>query len=330
MKKIDKDLRLITRHLLNETDNTENEMIKNIINSDEKSRHEFEEYVDLWEKSADVKDFDKIDEVKDWNKVRSKMNFTSKKSGFFTGNYLLRVAAILILFLGLGFGLYYIVNKSNPVSEYYETASVNQTKEVILSDGTKINLNRNSKIVRNSGYGKTNRDIILEGEAFFEVAKDPNLHFKVFTRNSTIEVTGTSFNIKSDSIQVVVGVITGKVAFYQTGNTTNRIDLVPQKTGYYKTKNNLFRLDSSLDPNSVAWHTRRLVFKSASLSEAFKVIANYFNKELIIEPGVPVNQQLSTEFDKQSLNEMVDAINLSLIERIDVITTDNRIIVKKR
>jgi len=330
MKKIKTDLKLITRHLLNETDNTEKEMIKNIINSDEKSRHEFEEYLDLWEKSADVRDYDKIDGEGDWRKVQAKMNFTSKKSGFSRNNYLFRVAAILILSLGLGSVIFYTVKKNNPVSEYYETASLNQTKEIVLPEGTKISLNRHSKIVSNSGFGKTNRDIILEGEAFFEVAKNPNLHFKVFTKNSTVEVTGTSFNIRSDSLQVMVGVLTGKVAFYQTGNTINRIDLSHDKTGYFQTAKNSFRLETSLDPNSVAWHTGRLVFNTTTIGEAFKVIANYFNKELVIEPGVAINQPVSTKFDNQSLKEMIESINSTLLEKVDAVTTDSKIIVKKR
>jgi transmembrane sensor len=331
MKKLKPDLGLITRHLLNETDNTEKEMIKNIINNDDKSRQEFEKYLDLWEKSEDVREFDKIDAEKDWNSVRAKMNFTLSKKEISPRIYLIRIAAILILALGLGSVFYLVVRKNNPVSEYFETASVNQTKEVILPEGTRISLNRNSKIVRNSEFGKTNRDIILVGEAFFEVAKNPNLPFKVYTKNSTVEVTGTSFNIKSDSIQVTVGVLTGKVSFYQTGNSVNRIDLVPQKTGYFHTVDNSFKLETSLDPNSVAWHTGRLVFYKTPLKEAFKIIAAYFNKELVIEPDAPVNQPpVKAEFEKQSLEDMVNTINLTLYDKFEVISTDTRIIVKKR
>jgi transmembrane sensor len=331
MKKLKPDLGLITRLLLNETDNTEKEMIKNIINNDDKSRQEFEKYLDLWEKSEDVREFDKIDAEKDWNTVRAKMNFTSSKKEIFPRIYLIRVAAILILALGLGSVFYLVVRKNNPVSEYFETASVNQTKEVVLPEGTRISLNRNSKIVRNSEFGKTNRDIILVGEAFFEVAKNPNLPFKVYTKNSTVEVTGTSFNIKSDSIQVTVGVLTGKVSFYQTGNSVNRIDLVPQKTGYFHTVDNSFNLETSLDPNSLAWHTGRLVFYKTPLKEAFKIIAAYFNKELVIEPDAPVNQPpVKAEFEKQSLEDIVNTINLTLYDKFEVISTDTRIIVKKR
>jgi transmembrane sensor len=330
MKKLRYNLDLITRHLLNETDNTEEEMIKDVINNDEKSRREFDEYLDLWEKSADVKDFDKIDDEHDWRQVRARMNFGRIKRSLPLRTYFLRIAAVLILAFGLASIFHYFNGPKAHGSEYYETATVNEMREVKLPEGSVISLNRNSKIVRNSEFGKSNRDIILEGEAFFEVAKNPNLPFKVYTKNSTIEVTGTSFNIKSDTFQVIVGVLTGKVAFYQTGNTVNRIDLLPEKTGYYKTGNHSFVMESSLDPNSIAWHTGRLIFKKTPVSEVFKIIAGYFNKELIIEAGAPTSVPFNGSFDKQSLEEMIEDINMTLPEKLDVVTTDSRLIVKKR
>jgi ferric-dicitrate binding protein FerR (iron transport regulator) len=258
------------------------------------------------------------------------MNFSRDKKTLPLKTYFIRVAAILILAFGLASIFHYFIRSNNPVSEYYETASANEIKEVKLPEGTIISLNRNSKIIRNSRFGISNRDIILEGEAFFEVAKNPNLPFKVYTKNSTIEVTGTSFNIKSDSFQVIVGVLTGKVAFYQTGNSINRIDLLPEKTGFYQTANHSFAMEPSLDPNLVAWHTGRLIFKKTPVSDVFKIIAGYFNKELVIEPGAPTSDTFNGNFDKQSLDEMIDIINLTLPEKLDVITTDSRLIVKKR
>ncbi len=60
---------------MNESDNKEKQMIKNIIDNDEESRRQFDEYLDLWENSANLKDFDKIDDEKDWKMVRQRMNF---------------------------------------------------------------------------------------------------------------------------------------------------------------------------------------------------------------------------------------------------------------
>lgn len=125
--------------------------------------------------------------------------------------------------------------------------------------------------------------------------------------------------------------MTGKVAFYQTSDNTNRIDIVPDKTGFYKTSDHSFRLEPTLDPNSIAWHTGRLIFKNTPLSDAFKIIAECFGKDLIIEPDAPVNYYISYEFDKESLNEILKDIDtiIPASVKLNVITTENRIIVKK-
>lgn len=178
MKKSKLDLTLITRYLLNESDNKEKHMIRNIIDNDEESRRQFDEYLDLWENSANLKDFDKIDDEKDWKMVRQRMNFNPSVKTISKRTYIYAIAAVLIIALGLTFLIARYINNNNSASEYYETASLNQKKQVVLSDGSVISLNRNSKIIRNSDFGKSNRDIILEGEAFLKWLKTLNFHLK--------------------------------------------------------------------------------------------------------------------------------------------------------
>jgi transmembrane sensor len=331
MKKQKINLNLITKHLLNEMDNNEKQMINKLINDDELSRNEFESYLEVWETSANVKDLEKIDTEGDWSKVRSRMNFGKTNKSIPLHGYLLRIAAVLILTFGIVYIYnHYLKTSRSGVMEYYETASLKSTREVKLSDGTTITLNRNSKIIQNSDYGKTNRDIILEGEAFFDVTKNASLPFKVHTLNSTVEVLGTSFNIKCDSQKVVVGVIRGKVAFYQNGNSKNRIELTPDNTGIYELANNNLITEDYLNPNSIAWRTGKLVFKNTPEIEVFKTIAEYFNKDYEIQPDVKCDNAFTSDFDRLSLDEMIKNINDARLpkDKIEVISQNNKIIIK--
>jgi transmembrane sensor len=331
MKKNKLKLSVITKHLLNELDFNEKQMIDKLINDDELSRKEFESYLEVWEKSADVKELDKIDTENDWTKVRSRMNFKQTSKHIPLQSYLLRIAAVLLLAFALSyFYTHYLKIVKTGAMEYFETATFNNTKEIRLSDGTIIALNRNSKIIQNNSYGKTNRDIILEGEAFFDVTKNPELPFKVHTLNSTVEVLGTSFNIKCDSQKVIVGVLRGKVAFYQTGNSKNRIELTPDNTGIYDLNNNNLISEDYLNPNSIAWRTGKLIFKKTPEIDVFKTIAEYFNKELVIQPDVKIDHAFTSNFEKETLEEMFRAINEARLpnDKIEVITQDNKIIVK--
>jgi hypothetical protein len=75
-------------------------MIDKLIHDDEKSRRDFDAYIEVWEKSADIKDFDKIDTLADWQKVRSRIGFKTISRRLPFRSYLVRIAAVLILAAG--------------------------------------------------------------------------------------------------------------------------------------------------------------------------------------------------------------------------------------
>lgn len=65
---------------------------------------------------------------------------------------------------------------------------------LVLSDGTKVWLNSETRLEYPLTFGEYSRDVRLSGEAYFEVTKDEARHFNVIMEGATIEVTGTSFN----------------------------------------------------------------------------------------------------------------------------------------
>ena len=68
---------------------------------------------------------------------------------------------------------------------------------IILPDGTNVILNSSSRLKYSNDYGKKNRSVDLEGEAYFDVTRDTKKEFIVHTNNLDIKVIGTSFNISS-------------------------------------------------------------------------------------------------------------------------------------
>ena len=78
------------------------------------------------------------------------------------------------------------------------------------------------------------RNVWLKGEAFFEVAKNPNKPFKVYAHGTTTQVVGTSFNIRAlDSArEVLLTVVTGKVWFSSDNNKSKKLILSPGRKAY--------------------------------------------------------------------------------------------------
>ncbi len=98
------------------------------------------------------------------------------------------------------------------------TEKTNETAEplsVVLTDGSTVSLQPGSRISYAQNFSETtSREVYLSGEAFFEVAKDPNKPFYVFANELVTKVLGTSFNVRAyqDDEDITVEVRTGRVS----------------------------------------------------------------------------------------------------------------------
>ena len=84
------------------------------------------------------------------------------------------------------------------VQQFYTYITDKNKSHFTLDDGTKIILNRNSRFTYSDAYGTDQRKVNLEGEAYFEVAKNPERPFIVDMGNASIRVLGTTFSVKAD------------------------------------------------------------------------------------------------------------------------------------
>jgi len=192
-----------------------------------------------------------------------------------------------------------------------------------------VSLNKNGKLFRNSEFGKTNRDIILEGEAFFNVSKNKDLPFKIHTLNSIVEVLGTSFNVKSDTDIIVVSVMTGKVAFYLNEDNGSRLELNPDNAGELNTKTRQLELQDSFDPNSIVWYTKEFVFENKPFNEICEVIAEHYQLKLIIDDDLQVDELIKADFPAESVHSVINEIYDHLEANIELIATEKNLIVRK-
>lgn len=321
----------ILKIIVTEEDYNSEEMTKKYIRDNETSRKEFEEYLDVWEKSADVSEFDRIDADRDWQKLRTKIRISPRRKRIPLKNYFLRIAAVLILALGLAYLFTEIMDMSSSTgSDYIEKFAEVENTLLELPDGSRIYMNKNTKIIRNSDFGNTNRDIILEGEAFFEVSRNEGLPFKVHTLNSTVEVLGTSFNVKSESDVVTVGVLSGKVAFYSSEEKLKRVELEPNNTGKFNTVDQSLLKHELLDANALAWHTGEFNFDGTPVNEVCETVADYFNLETNFDESLRFSDHIHLTLATASLPEIIFQLNNSVTEDLEIITTSEMLIIRKK
>ncbi len=180
---------------------------------------------------------------------------------------------------------------SNPEETRFNTLTTPRggQYQVVLSDGTKVWLNAASAIRYPTVFKGKDREVEVRGEAYFEVAQDMTHPFKVSVAQMSVEVLGTSFNIKdytneADSqvhttlVQGAVRVLAGKSsAVLRPGQQAN-VGIGNQQLG----------VKSGVDVESVtAWVNGKLVLNGADIRELMEEISRWFDVNIRYEGRAP-------------------------------------------
>ena len=155
---------------------------------------------------------------------------------------LLRYAALILLFITVGIISYWlIITKIETIpTEVWNTveAPYGSRVKMVLSDGSKIWLNAGSNLKYSSNFGKRNREVFLDGEAYFIVERDSNKQFIVSTSHLDVKVYGTEFDVKAYSDEDVIQTTLVKGSIVLEGKVISRmgrrsVELKPNETATY-------------------------------------------------------------------------------------------------
>ncbi|MDR2449239.1 MAG: FecR family protein [Prevotellaceae bacterium] len=120
------------------------------------------------------------------------------KMWIFRKQLLLQTAIWAAIFaLGALSFYYYTIPATTPVAYYETIVPLGAKSQITLTDGTKVWLNAGSRLNYSTAFASQNREVLLEGEGYFEVATNPDLPFEVKTSLLTVRAIGTSFNVKA-------------------------------------------------------------------------------------------------------------------------------------
>ena len=159
-----------------------------------------------------------------------------------TGLAFLRIAAAVLFLAAAGAIIYWLVTK--PDYSIQQVSSVTNPTEIKLSDGSLVLLNTGSVLTFPKELHRKRREVELTGEAYFDVARKENAPFYVYMERITVQVLGTSFNIKeTENGNTVVSVLDGEVALYEKNKPDNFIKLETGQKGTFNAGTGKFRQD---------------------------------------------------------------------------------------
>lgn len=187
--------------------------------------------------------------------------------------------------------------------------------KLLLEDGTTVWLNAGSRFAFPPKFEGKKRQVILDGEAYFEVAKNTGKPFIITTGAINIEVLGTKFNVNaysSDNLSETV-LIEGSVNIWDNGKLfKDKILMVPsQKATYNKTGKEIV-LEPELDPRKyIAWIDGWYKFNNESFELVLKKLEKYYNVKFQYDQTVksqilPVTGKLDL---KESLNDVLTVLS---------------------
>jgi len=184
-----------------------------------------------------------------------------------------------------------------------------ETKSIQLNDGTTVTLNENTQLKYPATFAKTDRQVQLTGEGFFEVAKDANRPFSVQLEKATVKVLGTVFNVRSvaDETEIVVSVEEGKVQFSST-NIGKGVILTAGEEGTYDLAANQITEQKVNHKNASAWKTASLVYKNALLSTVVEDLAKHFKVKVTITNAAMQNCRITARFADATAIDVLDYI----------------------
>lgn len=174
-------------------------------------------------------------------------------------------------------------SRSGQAAEMTASTAKGQTYIFTLPDGTKVWLNADSKISFAQQFVKKTREVYLEGEAYFEVAKDRLKPFIVKSKTQEVEVLGTHFNVSNyeNDGSVKTTLVEGSVRVQQTGATKNEVVLKPNQQATNNFKDLNVRI---VDPKDVLdWKNDGFIFKAGDFDAAMRKIARWYDVEIIYD-----------------------------------------------
>ena len=208
------------------------------------------------------------------------------------------------------------------------------TKSTIqLADGSKVWLNADSKIQYPLTFEGNTREIYLDGEAFFEVAKNPQKPFIIHLANGTVRVLGTSFNIRAYNNEKVVetSVTTGKVAFIPKYKNARKkqdtVFLTPNNKVRYLFTAEKIAVLPTLASEDKAWTEGKMIFKAMRLQEIAVELERNFGKKVIFRDDTAGDYVLTGSFQNNTLEEVMYYFSLSKSKKIYYKITNNELLI---
>jgi transmembrane sensor len=364
-------IEIVYKYLEGTADGAELISLLEWLKSDEANVQEFNELCQLWESGHHSVRYQaetelalqKINlQIEEFNKKESPSGQQTNKISY---HWLVNTAAIFIILVALSVFVKYVLSpgSTTPTHPTFVTAYAppSQKSQITLSDGTVVWLNSGTKIKYADNYGIQTREVYLEGEAYFDVVKNPKKPFLVHASSITVRAIGTSFNVKcyASDKTIETTLVEGRVQVKNESESKSKASIVylnPNEKAIYSKKVEEIQIaryaisklakkeptqkdektyatvydDKKTIQSDISWKEQELIFENEAFEELAKRLERWYNINIRINDKTLLNNRYTGKFVN---NESLEQV-LRVIERTTPISyeidKDNVIINSKR
>ncbi|MDD2290108.1 MAG: FecR domain-containing protein [Bacteroidales bacterium] len=190
-----------------------------------------------------------------------------------------------------------------------ETQNAEQSK-VILPDGTVVYLNAATKLRCPERFNQKHRTMELEGEAYFEVARNEDMPFIVKAKNIPIKVLGTRFNVTAyaDEPSVTTALLEGRL---ELGGGDKKITMLPDDIIRFDVNTSTvskFRQNAS---QYISWTERRFEYNMITFDELFKRLSRQYDVNIIFTAEKKMDKIFNISLNNgETITDVLDALSL--------------------
>lgn len=258
-----------------------------------------------------------------WKSIQKQMTYSAPvhsriwKSQI--GQYL-RIAAVLVIGFALGFA-FYLTNQGNSDHIDDELFVLKETQNGVkstfrLPDGTIVKLNADSKLFYSNKFNETEREVELEGEAYFQVTHNKQKPFKVKSDNIVTKVLGTTFNVRAypEENMSLVALEEGKVQVreIENGEVVYREVLEPSEMLVYNKATRSHKVKEFDVADIMGWKDNAIVFNNSSFPEIKKKLERWYGVSIHASDDVVADFGFTGKFYNESLVNVLDNISMAM------------------
>lgn len=182
--------------------------------------------------------------------------------------------------------------------------------QVQLPDGTKVWLNAASILTYPATFIGKERKVSLDGEAYFEVAKDKGKVFKVISGAQTIEVLGTHFNVKSytEENKIQTTLSEGKV---KISKGLQHIILKPGQAAFTSQNSKNIKIEKTDLEKDLAWKNNEFIFRGDDLMAIMREVSRWYDVEIIYEGNFNKDGYMGAVSRSKNISEVLKMLQLT-------------------